>query len=446
MQDFLWEIFEIAVNLCESFIIYYFICSFLKHNFKTTKGKLIYFLGVVWGTVITTFVNSITLYDWWMIAVYIASYFAFSCCFLKGKIIVKLLAAVTAELAIIVASNTVTGILSIALNSSPNQLFTMRGAYRVLGVLMCQVLNLFLYSLILKFFNKTILGMKIKEWALLISVFVISVLSFTIIQIAINEAKLSEPTSLMLIIAEIGLLALNIICLYIMISLNKSNRASEELKLKEQQLMHDIQYAETVRGQYEEIRNMRHDIKQHLAVVSGLQSEGKYDEAQKYITQISNNISKIEMFMDVGNDFVNAILNSKLSTAKSKGIEVLCSFSGGINGIDEYDLCNLIGNMLDNAIEAAEKTNTHAVVEMSIVSDKYKLTLKVSNSILKSVLNDNPALETSKSHKAVHGFGTKSIKSIAEKYNGNADFYEDGLTFICRVQLCKETAIELVPQ
>lgn len=446
MKDFFWEIFEIAVNLCENFICFYFICSFLKHNFKTTKGKVLYFIGVVWGTVVTTFVNSITLYDWWMIIVYIASYFAFSYCFLKGKIVVKLLAAVTAELALIVAGNTVTGILSIALKSSPNQLFTMQGAYRVLGVLMCQTLNLFLYSLILKFFNKTILRMKIKEWALLISVFLISVLSFTIIQIALNETKLSEPTTLMLIITEIGLFALNIICLYIMISLNKSNRAAEELKLKEQQLIHDIQYAEMVRGQYEEIRNMRHDIKQHLAVVSGLQLEGKFGEAQKYITQISNNISKIEMFMDVGNDFVNAILNSKLSVAKSKGIEVLCSFSGDVNGIDEYDLCNLIRNMLDNAIEASEKTNTRAVVELSIVSDKYKLTLKASNSILKSVLNDNPALKTSKAQKTVHGFGTKSIKSIAEKYNGNADFYEDGLTFICRVQLCKETATELVLQ
>lgn len=444
MKDFFWEIFEIAVNLCENFICYYFICSFLKHNFKTTKGKVLFLVGVVWGTVVTTFVNSITLYDWWMIIVYIACYFAYSYCFLKGKIIVKLLAAVTAELAIIIAGNTVTGILSIALKSSPNQLFTMHGAYRVLGVLMCQTLNLFLFSLILKFFNKTILRMKIKEWALLISVFLISVLSFTIIQIALNEAKLSEPTTLMLIITEIGLFALNIICLYIMISLNKSNRAAEELKLREQQLVHDIQYAETVRGQYEEIRNMRHDIKQHLAVVSGLQSKGKYDEAQKYITQISNNISKIEMFMDVGNDFVNAILNSKLSTAKSKGIEVLCSFSGGINGIDEYDMCNLIGNMLDNAIEAAEKTDTRAVVDMSIVSDKYKLIIKVSNSIAKSVLQENPALKTTKPQHIIHGFGTKSIMSISEKYNGNTDFYEDGLTFVCRVELCKKTVKEIV--
>ena len=242
---------------------------------------------------------------------------------------------------------------------------------------------------------------------------------------------------------EIGLFTLNIICLYITISLNRSNRVAEELKLKEQQQKHDVQYAETVRGQYEEIRNIRHDIKQHLSVISGLQLDGKYDEAQKYISEITSNIAKIEMFMDVGSDFVNAILNSKLSIAKSKGMEVLCSSSSNVNGIDEYDLCNIIGNILDNAIEGAEKTD-NAIVEVSIASDKYKLTIKVSNSIAESVLHENPALKTSKPQHAIHGFGTKSIKTISEKYNGNTDFYEDGLTFICRVELCKKTVTEMV--
>lgn len=442
MTDILWTVFEIAVNLGENFIILYFICNFLKHDFKTPKGKFVYVLGSLWGAIVTILTNSITLYDWWLSAIYTISYFVFSCIFLKGKIIVKLFAATIADLVSITTSNLVTGILSIALQSAPEQLYTMQGAYRVLGVLMCQTLNFYLYSLILKFVNKTILAMKKKEWALIISVFLISTLSIGGIQVALNEARLSPTTSLLLMVCEIGLFALNVISLYITISLNKSNRAVEEFKLKEQQQQHNIQYAETVRGQYEEIRNIRHDIKQHLSVVSGLQLDGKYDEAQKYISEISSNIDRIEMFMDVGNDFVNAILNSKLSIAKSKGIEVLCSSSSNISGIDEYDLCNLIGNMLDNAIEAAEKSD-NAIIEVLMTSDKYKLTIKVSNSIPKSVLQENPALKTSKYQPSVHGFGTRSIKNVSEKYNGNTDFYEDGLTFVCRVEMCKKTVAEI---
>ncbi len=240
----------------------------------------------------------------------------------------------------------------------------------------------------------------------------------------------------MLMICEIGLIALNIICLYITISLNKSNRVAEEFKLKEQQLMHDVQYAETVRTQYQEIRHIRHDIKQQLATVSGLQFDGKYDEAQKYISAVTNGIEQIEIFVDAGNDFINAILNSKLSIAKSKGIEVLCNFSGKIDYISEYDLCSLIGNVLDNAIEAAEKV-CGAVIEVSLFSDKHKLILTVSNSISQSVLNENTELKTTKSEPELHGFGVRSIRSIAKKYDGIVDFYEEDLTFFCRVVLGK---------
>ncbi len=441
MTDFFWNTFEVVVNFIEAFIIFYFICNLLKHDFKTLKGKAVYIFASVLKASLTTLMNYITLYDWWTSIINILGAFVISCALIKGEIMVKLFAAAIVQVVSIFSGNFVTGVLSVSLRSAPEQLLDLQNIYRIMGALMCQTLNIFLYSLILKFVDKTIFSLKKKEWILVISVLLISSLSFGVIQTTLNEAKPSEEITLMLMMCELGLFTLNIICLYITVSLNKSNRAAEDLSLKEQQVKHNLQYAEAIRSQYEEIRNIRHDIKQHLSVVGGLQSEGKYGEAQKYISEISSNIAKIEMFIDVGNDFVNAILNSKLSIAKSKGIEVLCSSSSNINGIDEYDLCNLIGNMLDNAIEAAEE-NDPAIVEVSISSNKYKLTIKVSNSIYKSVLNENPTLKTSKSHPDLHGFGIKSIKSISEKYNGNVDYYEEGLTFICRVELCKQMKIK----
>ncbi len=438
MTDFMWNVFEIIANLLESFIMFYFICGFLKHDFKTLKGKLVFVLGGIFKAVLTTLVNLITLYDWWVGFINFGGLLAISCVLLKGKIMVKLFAAAISNVVVIISSNFVTAVLSVTLKSTPMQLFTMRGWYRVLGLLMCQTLNLLLCSLILKFVSKTVFSLKKKEWILVISVFFISILSFGVIQVALNEAKLSETTSLMLMMCEIGLLVLDIICLYITISLNQSNRTAEKLKLKEQQFKHEIQYAESVRSQYQEIRRIRHDIKQQLSTVSGLQFEGKYDEAQKYISEVTNEIEQIEIFMDVGNDFVNAILNSKLSIAKSKGIEVLCNFSGKVEGINEYDLCNLIGNVLDNAIEAAENAGDNAVVEVSMFSDKHKLVFTASNSISKSVLSSNPELKTAKDKPELHGFGIKTIKNIAAKYDGNVDFYEENLVFFCRVLLCKQ--------
>lgn len=438
MNEFLWKIFEVAVNFIEGFIFFYFICNFLKHDFKTLKGKLAFICAGVIKGILTTLLNHITLFDWWTGIISILEMFIVSCILFKGEVIVKLFAAAIADVVVIVSSNFVTAVLSVALNSSPEVLFSMQNVYRIVGVVMCQTLNFLLYSFILKIADKTIFSMKMKEWILIISVLLISSLSFGIIQTALNETKLSAVTSMLLMMCEIGLLSLNIICLYITISLNKSNKAAEELKLNAQQLKHNIQYAETVREQYNEIRKIRHDIRQHLATVNALQLEGKFNSAQKYVAEIAGNIEQIEMFLDVGNDFVNAILNSKLSTAKSKGIEVLCNFSGKIDGINEYDLCNLIGNMLDNAVEAAENAGDNAVIEVSLFSDKHKKIFTVSNSISKSVLNSNPELKTVKDEPDLHGFGVKTIKAIAAKYDGNVDFYEEDLVFFCRVLLCKK--------
>lgn len=59
----------------------------------------------------------------------------------------------------------------------------------------------------------------------------------------------------------------------------------------------------------------------------------------------------------------------------------------------------------------------------------------VRNSIPASVLNDNPTLKSTKTDSMEHGFGVKTIRAIAEKYGGSVDFYEEDLTFICRVEL-----------
>lgn len=437
MTEFSQGILELTFTLCEQLIIFYFICNFLKHDFKSARGKLVYLCGSVFGAALVAFLNTFTTVEWWLSIVYIAYWFLYSLFFIEGKVLSKLLAAVISDVVIIGTSNLVSGMASIAIKTDIEALYAQTSLLRILLILFCQIINFFFFSLILKFADKTILQMNKREWALIISVFLITILSLGLIHIVLSGNSLTDASSVILMLVEIGLVLLNIICLYITISLNRSNRIAEELKLKEQQHQHNIQYAEAVRGQYEEIRSIRHDMKQHLTAVNALQLAGKYESAQKYISNISEQIEKIEMLMDVGSDFVNAILNSKLSLAKSKGIEVLCNSSSDVSGISEYDLCSLIGNMLDNAIEAAEKIPGSAVVEVSILSDRYKLMITVSNSIPRTVLGENSGLATTKSDPGLHGFGVKSIKAIAEKYNGSVDYYEEDMMLFCRVILGK---------
>ena len=100
----------------------------------------------------------------------------------------------------------------------------------------------------------------------------------------------------------------------------------------------------------------------------------------------------------------------------------MCRTENNISGINSFDLCNLLGNILDNAIEGTQNVVEGKFVEVVIRSDDFKLNICVSNSIQHYVLEFNKDLKTSKAARELHGLGIKTIRSLAEKYNGNADF------------------------
>ena len=80
-------------------------------------------------------------------------------------------------------------------------------------------------------------------------------------------------------------------------------------------------------------------------------------------------IDKLYQIVKTDNSFVNAILNQKLSEAKERGIDVKCVILTSFHGIDNKDICNLFGNLLDNAIEANEKQKNGAWLEFILEGD-----------------------------------------------------------------------------
>lgn len=441
MTDILWNFFELAVTIFEEFVIIHFICKFLGHNFSTIKGKVIYVAGSLVGAVVVSVVDYLIEYESWLGAVYMAYWFSFALLFLEGKLLNKLFAVLLANMVVIFSSSLIPSSVSAILSSDVIILYSQKSFIRLITILMVQLCIFYFCSVILRLIDKALLELKKKEWGLIISVFIISFFSLTMIQLTLlnqkGDLKSSAYTISLLLSAEFGIVLLNSICLYMTIALSKGNKSAEEHKLKAQQYEHNIQYAETIRKQYEEMKSIRHDIKQHLTVIQRLQRDGNITEAVSYTDSCVQIITAPEIFIDVGDVFINSILNSKLSIAKSKGIKVLCRAEQNISGISAFDLCNLLGNILDNAIEGAQNVASGKFIEVAMETDEFKLNILVSNSVEKSVLETNRELKSSKADHELHGLGVKTIRSLAEKYNGNADFYEEGLIFFCHVILYK---------
>lgn len=439
MADVLWKVFETAVSLFESCVVIYFICSLLQHSFKSINGKLIYMIGIAMDFICVNIINNHMEYESIFGTAYIIIYLAFSIVFLKGTFIQKVFASVIANSVLVCTVSIVTGIMSGALKNDYLQIYTSRSIYRAVAMIMNQFILILIFNIILKY---KVITIKKHEWRLILSILGISFVSLALIHFAVIETDIEPQYSKFLMLSEFGIIFLNIVCFYMTYSLSKSNSEAEELRIKNQQEEYRLSYAENIKNQYEEIRRMRHDMKQDLAVLSELYREQKYDEARSFADKVSKNLAKFDNVIDVQNVFINAILNSKLSTALEYGIKVICSSSNNVSGIDDIDLCNLLGNMLDNAIEAAKMCEM-GYIEVSINSDENKILVIIANSVVKSVLNYNKELITTKADSARHGYGIKTIKSIANKYNGTAKFYEESNLFYCQVLMYKSINAKL---
>lgn len=439
MIDILWLIIEWGTNFFQSFLCIHFIIVSFDNKCKILNVKKVHIIGTLFMTTVVALLNYITIYEGLLGVIYSMCFFLFAYIFLHGSILKKIFISVFTNICLIVAATIVSNILLSFIKNDLSYIYTEQCLERLLYMIITTALIAYIFAISKRFTSGKKESLKIKEWILILSVLGISFFIVAIMQITILDAEIDKEKLNLLMVSELGIILINILCLYITVSLNETHKREEQLIIDKRRSEYGQQYAQTIKEQYEQTRRLRHDMKQYASAMQALIKGGKLTEAEELAEQQTESLSRIETVINVNNDFLNAILNSKLSFAKSKGIDVLCSIENDISGIDDIDLCNLIGNLLDNAILAAEKCDPESrLIEIKITSAASRLVMIVRNSICDSVLRENPELKSTKADSTEHGFGIKTIKYIAEKYNGKFDYYEEDLMFVSRVELHKE--------
>lgn len=192
--------------------------------------------------------------------------------------------------------------------------------------------------------------------------------------------------------------------------------------------------ADEIRRIQQQIRLLKHDMKNHTLVILSYLEENKIEEARGYAGEILGKLNSMYTYVNVGNSLLSYIINSKLSRAKELGVEIKAEIENlPFTYMDSVDFSALLNNMLDNAICAALNSRKKRLL-VNISSRKGIDVITVKNSIDESVLKHNPELQSSKEEPG-HGYGMKQIKAITEKYNGNIDIYEKKEMFIVSVML-----------
>jgi sensor histidine kinase regulating citrate/malate metabolism len=149
-------------------------------------------------------------------------------------------------------------------------------------------------------------------------------------------------------------------------------------------------------------------------------SVNEYDKVNSYLDELNEDLTNVDPIMKTGNIIIDAILNSKISLAKSKKINVNAKVSVPENfNISEIDLCVIIGNLLDNAIEACEEITNDGekFIRIFIGMKNTQLYLYIANTAPGGKLTKvNGRFGTRKS--GYHGYGLARVDKTVEKYRG----------------------------
>lgn len=170
-----------------------------------------------------------------------------------------------------------------------------------------------------------------------------------------------------------------------------------------------------------DIKNFRHDIKNWLISLLALLESKKYNEATEYAKEKLDFISTPGNIVNSGNPVIDAIIQSKQSIAKNRNIKIESSVKLSKDiAIDQTELGVLIGNALDNAIEATAKiqdSKEPLVISVTISTIVEQLLIDINNPVVENI--DVKHIFTTKRNPQNHGFGLRSIQTIAKKYNGD---------------------------
>lgn len=162
-----------------------------------------------------------------------------------------------------------------------------------------------------------------------------------------------------------------------------------------------------------------HDLKHQIAL---LKAEADAKQSVQYLEQIEQEVKIYETQNKTGNKVLDIVLTSKSCCCQGAGIELKSIVEGSLlDFMDDMDISALFGNLLDNAIEAAQKipVKERRLIRLYVVREKQFLRICIENYCEEDIQFKNGMPVTTKKDKRIHGYGMKSIKSAVKKYNGS---------------------------
>lgn len=282
-----------------------------------------------------------------------------------------------------------------------------------------RALALLVITLILRhFINETRISLSRRYWQLVLALALMpfcALVSVVLLTYNRNDSASVETLSFQLGLAVLPFVLLTSVVLLIAVSVLSKQEALEKANhLASQREV----YYQSLRQQDQQLRQLRHDLRNHLTALGGLMELGKTTEALAYLDSLSESDGLRTPHRYCNNEIVNIVLASKATLLEQDGAHLEASVQLPEQlPFAEIDLCALLGNALDNAREGVRGCMA-PTIRLRLRYDKGLLMLQVENPVAHAV---DPTLATTKDDKSQHGFGIPGMRDIANRYNGSLE-------------------------
>ena len=234
----------------------------------------------------------------------------------------------------------------------------------------------------------------------------------------------------MMSISIVILLGINIISFHLYDSLSQQYEEKIKRLLLQQQNDYYLKQMEVMNSSYESVKSVRHDIKNHLIALESYIKQDDKDKAIQYIYKVIDASYGDKSIISTGNIEIDSILNYKIEEARSKGIEVELDIKIPTRlNIETLDIVGILGNLIDNAINANMKLKEGRKISLNLKYSKNLFFITIWNTFNGQVLYADNKIATTHKDKNKHGIGLNNVNSILRKYDGTMNISHENRIF-----------------
>ena len=249
------------------------------------------------------------------------------------------------------------------------------------------------------------------------------ILIYSLVNIVVMAEVILKGHDQFMVTVNMGCIVLaDLYLLYFVKVANEKNALEGEIKILEKQADMQYKYYLAQEQKYNATVNILHDVDKHVTSIEKLYACGENSDATEYVKEIKNMLKPLIPIKYTGNPILDILLTDKATISKEKGITFSVKMDNiKLDFLEAIDATTIFGNLIDNAIEAAEKVTGDKYISINISPYQEMILIKIENTSLPlKWKNGLPVSEKGKNH----GIGLLNVKRSIEKYDGDMTFHQ----------------------